>query len=200
MRAMADLDVLTVPDPAAWRAWLDRHHADTAGVWLVLAKKGVTEPTSVTYELGLLEALCYGWIDGHTKGRDEATYLQRYTPRRPRSPWSLSNTERVRALIEQGRMRPAGLAEVEQAQADGRWELALAGSPELSVPDDLEAALAAQPRASAMFAILTKENRFALLHRLEQAGADRAERLAEFTAMLGRGETLYPQWRRLRGS
>ncbi|MFC7625069.1 YdeI family protein [Microlunatus sp. GCM10028923] len=197
---MADLDVLTVPDPVAWRDWLDRHHTDTAGVWLVLAKKGVTDPTSVTYELALLEALCYGWIDGHTKSRDAATYLQRYTPRRPKSPWSLSNTERVRILTEEGRLRPAGLAEVERAQADGRWEMALAGAPELSVPEDLRAALAAQPRAAEMFSILTKENRFAVLHRLEQAGADRAERLAEFTAMLGRGETCYPQRRRLKGS
>ncbi len=124
---MADeLEELTVPDAEAWRAWLDAHHAAAPGVWLVLAKKGTTEPTSVTYEQGVLEALCYGWIDGHTKSRDAATYLQRYTPRRAKSNWSASNLARVERLIAEGRMRPAGQAEIDRAKADGRWDKALA--------------------------------------------------------------------------
>lgn len=119
---MADeLPELIVPDAAGWRAWLEAHHAEAPGVWLVLAKKGVTEPTAIRYEESVFEALCYGWIDGHTKSRDAATYRQRYTPRRPRSNWSASNVARVERLIAEGRMRPAGQAEVDRAKADGRW-------------------------------------------------------------------------------
>jgi uncharacterized protein YdeI (YjbR/CyaY-like superfamily) len=124
---MADeFEVLTVADAAAWRDWLDAHHADVPGVWLVLAKKGTTEPTSISYEQSVLEALCYGWIDGHTKSRDAATYVQRYTPRRAKSNWSASNVARVERLIAEGRMRPAGQAEIDRAKADGRWDRALA--------------------------------------------------------------------------
>ncbi|MEV0614646.1 hypothetical protein AB0I81_15055 [Nonomuraea sp. NPDC050404] len=108
-------------DAAAWRSWLAGHHDSETEAWVVLAKKGTTEPTSLTYEQALEEALCYGWIDGLTRSRDAATYLQRYTPRRPRSAWSARNIARVARLRESGRMRPAGLAEVERAQAEGRW-------------------------------------------------------------------------------
>ncbi|MFI6294605.1 YdeI family protein [Nonomuraea sp. NPDC050790] len=108
-------------DAAAWSAWLNDHHTSETEVWVVLAKKGTTEPTSLTYEQALEEALCHGWIDGLTRRRDETTYTQRYTPRRPRSGWSQRNVVRVERLRRQGRMRPGGLAEVERAQADGRW-------------------------------------------------------------------------------
>ncbi|MGA5760486.1 YdeI/OmpD-associated family protein [Nonomuraea bangladeshensis] len=108
-------------DAAAWRDWLERHAGSASEVWVVLAKKGTVEPTRLTYEEAVEEALCHGWIDGLTRSRDAATYLQRYTPRRPRSAWSRSNVDRVARLTAAGRMRPAGLAAVERARADGRW-------------------------------------------------------------------------------
>jgi uncharacterized protein YdeI (YjbR/CyaY-like superfamily) len=117
-----DLPELTVLDAAAWRAWLGEHHGDPAGgVWLVLAKKGTTRPTSLGYEEAVEEALAHGWIDGQNRRRDEATYLQRFTPRRARSNWSQSNVRRIERLTAEGRMHPAGVAEVERARADGRW-------------------------------------------------------------------------------
>ena len=119
------MDMLTLPDAAAWRDWLERHHGDSDGVWLVTAKKGVA---GVSRDEALEEALCHGWIDGQARSRDDATYLQRYTPRRPRSAWSQRNTKIVERLTAEGRMRPAGLAEVERAKADGRWDAAYAGS------------------------------------------------------------------------
>jgi uncharacterized protein YdeI (YjbR/CyaY-like superfamily) len=111
-------ETLTFPDGAAWRAWLAEHHADTAGVWVVTAKKGAA---GITRDEALEEALCHGWIDGLARRRDDATYLQRYTRRRARSPWSSRNVEIVERLTREGRMHPAGLAEVERAKADGRW-------------------------------------------------------------------------------
>ena len=115
------MDELILADAAAWRAWLERHHADASEAWLVLAKKGTTEPTRLTYDDALEEALCHGWIDGLTRRRDEGTYLQRYTPRRPRSSWSARNVGIVERLTAEGRMHAAGLAEVERAKAGGRW-------------------------------------------------------------------------------
>src|SRR6476659_1887448 len=123
-----ELAELIVPDTAAWRAWLEAHHADSPGVRLVLAKKGTTEPTSLSYDQALDEALCYGWIDGQVKRRDEGTYYQRFTPRRARSPWSKRNVGIAGRLDEEGRMHAAGQAEIERAQADGRWEAAYAGA------------------------------------------------------------------------
>lgn len=194
-----DLPELTVADQAAWRKWLAKHHADDDGVWLVLAKKGTTEPTSLSYAQALEEALCHGWIDGQRDRRDESTFRELFSPRRSRSRWSKRNVDHVGRLIEQGRMHPAGLAEVERAKADGRWEVAYEGSGTIEVPDDLAAALAAQPRARAMFEILTSQNRYSILFRLDGAKrADtRARRLEKFVGMLARGETIYPQKRRL---
>jgi uncharacterized protein YdeI (YjbR/CyaY-like superfamily) len=194
-----DLPELTVGNHAAWRKWLSRHHGDDDGVWLVLAKKGVTEPTSLTYAQALEEALCHGWIDGQRDRRDESTFRQLYSPRRSRSRWSKRNVEAVDRLIDQGRMHPAGLAEVERAKADGRWEVAYEGQRTIEVPADLAAALSAQPRARAMFEILTSQNRYSILFRLDGAKrADtRARRLAEFVGMLARGETIHPQKRGL---
>jgi len=190
---------LTVPDVAGWAAWLAEHHGEQAGVWLTLAKKGTTEPTSLTYAEALEQALIHGWIDGQTRRIDDATYRQRFTPRRARSPWSRRNVGFAERLIAEGRMHPAGLAEVERAKADGRWEAAYAGPANIAVPDDLAAALAAEPRARAMFEILTSQNRYAILYRI--TGAKRPEtrrrRIEQFVAMLARGETVYPQKRRL---
>jgi uncharacterized protein YdeI (YjbR/CyaY-like superfamily) len=190
-----ELPELVVRDRAAWRKWLGRHHAEPDGVWLVLAKKGATKPTSLTYDQALDEALCHGWIDGQTGRRDEATYRQRFTPRRRRSAWSKRNTDKAERLLAEGRMHPVGIAEIERAQADGRWEAAYAGSTEIEVPRELVAALATEPKAQAMFESLSSQNRYAILYRLATAKrADtRARRLEQFVAMLARGETIYPQ-------
>ena len=195
---MDEAPELLVPDAVAWRAWLQSHHAQVVGVWLVLAKKGTTSPTRLNYEEALQEALCYGWIDGQVRRLDAATYRQRFTPRRRRSPWSQSNVGRVERLIEAGRMQPAGLAEVRRAQDDGRWQAAYAGAATITVPADLTAALAAAPRAEALFEILTSQSRYALLYRLGAVQpSSRARTIARFVAALARGETAYPQKRTL---
>jgi uncharacterized protein YdeI (YjbR/CyaY-like superfamily) len=188
---------LTVPDAAAWRAWLDQNHERQEGVWLTLAKKGVTEPTSLSYEQALQEALCYGWIDGQMKGGDAKTHTQKFTPRRARSKWSQRNVDRIAALTKEGRMHPAGVAEVERAKADGRWEAAYAGSATAEVPADLLAAIATEPRAQAMFDVLTSQNRYALIFRLADVKRPetRARRIERFVDMLAKGETPYPQKR-----
>ena len=188
---------LIVPDAAAWRAWLSRHHADPAGVWLVLAKKGTEQPTSLTYGQALEEALCHGWIDGQVRRRDEVTYRQRFTPRRKHSSWSKRNAAAAERLQAEGRMHPAGRAEVERAKSDGRWDAAYAGPATIEVPRDLRDALAAQPKAQAMFETLNSQNRYAVLYRITTAkrAETRARRIDEFVAMLARGETVHPQKR-----
>ena len=192
-----ELPELIVRDAAAWRAWLAEHHADPSGVWLVLAKKGTENPTSLTYDQALEEALCHGWIDGQARRRDEATYRQRFTPRRKRSAWSKRNTGIAERLHAEGRMHPAGQAEVERAKADGRWDAAYAGQASIEVPPDLAEALAAEPKAQAMFEALNSQNRYAVLYRITTAKRSdtRARRIEQFVAMLARGETVYPQKR-----
>jgi len=192
----AELPELIVADATAWRLWLSEHW-DAAGVWLVLAKKGTTTPTRLTYDQALEEALCHGWIDGQAHRRDETTYLQRFTPRRPRSPWSRRNVGHAEQLIRDGRMQEAGLREVERARADGRWEAAYASQGSIQVPADLAAALKANDAAQTMFDSLSAQNRYAVLYRIATAKrADtRARRIEQFVAMLGRGETIYPQKR-----
>lgn len=192
---------LTVVDSAAWRAWLSDYCHEPTGVRLVLAKKGTTVPTSLTYDEALDEALCYGWIDGSVRRRDESTYLQRFTPRRPRSMWSKRNVGIVGRLTSEGRMQPAGMAEVARAKAEGRWDAAYSGPASIEVPDDLVAAMAAEPAARAMFDVLTSQNRFAVLHRIGAAkrAETRARRIEQYVAMLARGETVYPQRRGIAG-
>ncbi len=197
---MADpLPELIVADAAAWSEWLRANHGDAPGVWLVLAKKGHTEPTALTYDDALDEALCHGWIDGQVGQRDERTYRQRFTPRRPRSPWSKRNVGLAERLLAEGRMQPAGLAAVERAKTDGRWESAYPGQAAIEVPADLAAALAAEPRAQATFEILSSQNRYAVLYRIHSARRHdtRVRRIEQFVAMLARGETLHPQDRTL---
>jgi uncharacterized protein YdeI (YjbR/CyaY-like superfamily) len=193
-----ELPELVVRDAAAWRRWLSKNQAEPDGVWLVLAKKGTTNPTSLTYDQALEEALCHGWIDGQAGRRDDATYKQRFTPRRRRSAWSKRNSDKAERLLAEGRMHPAGIAEMERAKADGRWEAAYDGSSEIEVPPELVAALAAEPKAQAMFKALNSQNRYAILYRLATAKrADtRTRRLEQFVAMLARGETIYPQRKR----
>jgi uncharacterized protein YdeI (YjbR/CyaY-like superfamily) len=194
-----ELPELIVSDARAWRTWLGEHHADPHGVWLVLSKQGTTDPTSLTYAQALDDALCFGWIDGQTARRDERTYRQRFTPRRARSQWSQRNVGIVDRLITEGRMHPAGHAEVERAKADGRWAAAYAGTASIEMPPDVAAALAANPKAQAMFDILTSQNRYAVLYRIGnlKRPETRAKRVAEYVDMLARGETIYPQKRTL---
>jgi len=190
---------LIVADAGAWHAWLVEHHQAGDGVWLVLAKKNVTTPTSLTYDEALEEALCHGWIDGQRRSRDGQTFIQRYTPRRSRSMWSQRNVELIARLEREGRMLPAGRAEVERAKADGRWDSAYAGSSTSEIPADLAEALAAVPQAQAMFGILTSANRFAVVHRVNSAkrAETRAKRIAQFVEQLARSEPIYPQKRTL---
>ena len=189
---------LIVRDAAAWRTWLAENVDEQVGVWLVLAKKGATDPTSLSYAVALEEALCHGWIDGQARRRDEDTYAQRFTPRRRRSMWSQRNVGIVDRLTAEGRMHPQGLSEVARAKADGRWEVAYAGPATAEIPADLSEALAARPEAQAMFENLTSQNRFALLHRLGAAKRPetRARRIEQYVDMLARGETFYPQRKR----
>ena len=190
-----DIEPFVVADAAAWRAWLDRHEDDSDGVWLALAKKGTTGPTTLTYAEALDEALCSGWIDGQKRSNDTATFLQRFTPRRRASLWSERNIGLVATLVAAGRMRERGQAEVDRAKADGRWDRAYAGSATATVPEDLVAALDAAPAAAALFAELDATNRYAVLHRVMTApnATTRAARLAKLVGMLDRGETPYPR-------
>ncbi len=186
-----DLPVLTVADVGAWFEWLARHGASAAGVWLVLAKKGVTAPTSLTYE----QALCHGWVDGQLARGDEATFRRRFTPRRPGSAWSQRNVAIVQRLADAGLLQPGGRLAVERARADGTWDAAYAGQASIDVPPDLVAALTAEPAAAAMFARLGAANRYAVLYRVTTAkrAATRQRRAEQLVAMLARGETIHPQ-------
>ncbi|MFZ2239827.1 MAG: YdeI/OmpD-associated family protein [Gordonia amarae] len=189
------VEVVVVRDAAAWRAWLDQNEDISDGIWLLLAKKGTTTPTSLTYAQALEEALCSGWIDGQSKSVDAATYRQRFTPRRRRSLWSARNVGKAGVLIDEGRMRPRGLAEIERAQADGRWDAAYAGAATIEVPDDLAAALDGTEGARTTFDALNAQNRYAVLHRVvtAQSPQTRRNRIDRLVAMLARGETPYPQ-------
>ena len=187
-----DLPILLFAAPADLEAWLEESHAVSEGVWLKIAKKGVTPP-SVTYAEALELALCFGWIDSQKRGHDERHFLQRFTPRRPRGRWSLINREKAEGLIAAGEMRPAGLAEVEAAKADGRWDAAYAGQRTATVPDDLQRELDANPAAAEFFAGLDSANRYAIVYRLNDAkkAETRERRLAKFVAMLKRGEKIH---------
>ncbi|MDR6689423.1 uncharacterized protein YdeI (YjbR/CyaY-like superfamily) [Microbacterium sp. 1154] len=177
---MADVPELIVDDAARWRSWLDAHEDSSDGVWLVLAKKGTTSPTSLTYAQALDEALCSGWIDGRKQSRDADTFRQHFTPRRARSMWSKRNVDHVARLSDEGRLRPRGADEIARAQADGRWERAYEGSAAMEVPADLREALDATPRAARAFEALTKAERYSVLHPVVTAPtpATRAARIA----------------------
>ena len=192
--AAPELEELVVADAAELREWLRAHHTTAPGVWLALTRKG-GRVTTVTWQQAVDEALCVGWIDGQGRKRDDETSSIRYTPRGPRSMWSQRNVGHVARLEAEGRMLPAGRAAVAAAQADGRWDAAYAPPSEMEVPPDLVAAVAADPAAQAMFDVLTKTNRFALAHRLGAVKRveTRERKIAEFVAMLARGETIHPQ-------
>jgi uncharacterized protein YdeI (YjbR/CyaY-like superfamily) len=183
-----DLPVELFPSQANWEAWLEQHHASVPGVWVKFAKKG-SGVQSVSYGDAVESALCFGWIDGQMKSLDERFYLQRFTPRRRRSSWSKVNVEKATALVEAGRMRPAGLAEIERAKADGRWDAAYEPPSKITVPEDLERALDANPKARAAFDALDSQNRYLILYRVHGAKRPetRARRIAQFVEQLAEG-------------
>ena len=182
--------LLLFETPEAWEAWLEEHHTEQAGVWLKTAKKN-SGFTSIAHGEALEVALCFGWLDGQVRRIDEQFFKQKWVPRRRRSTWSKINCAKAEELIAAGRMRPSGLAEVERAKADGRWEAAYDAPSTATVPDDLRAALDASPAAATAFAGLSGQNRYAILHRLMTARKPetRARRIETFVAMLERGET-----------
>jgi uncharacterized protein YdeI (YjbR/CyaY-like superfamily) len=190
---MTTLPHLLCPTEADWERWLEDNHTTSDGVWLKIAKKDGGQ-ASVSYQQALDHALCFGWIDGQKDKLDEQYFLQKFTPRRKGSRWSVINRDKVLGLIDQGRMRPAGTREVEAAQADGRWDGAYQPPSKITLPDDLQAALDANPAASAFFDTLNRVNRYAILYRIQNVKrADtRARKIAEFVAMLAANKTIYP--------
>ena len=177
----------------AFEAWLSERHANCAGIWLKIRKKGLGT-VALDYSQALDVALCFGWIDGQKRAFDDEWWLQKFTPRKPNSKWSKINCGRVAALLDQGRMRPAGLVQVERAKADGRWQAAYDGARTAQVPDDLAAALAASPATAAFFETLDGRNRYAILYRIQDVkkAETRARRIEKYVAMLARGEKLHP--------
>jgi uncharacterized protein YdeI (YjbR/CyaY-like superfamily) len=176
----------------AFETWLRKHHATSDGLWLMLAKRGALEGT-VTYAEAVEIALCWGWIDGQKNGLNDQHFLQRFTPRRARSVWSKINVEKVASLIDAGRMREAGFAQIEAAKADGRWAQAYDGARTSAVPGDLLIALEAEPKSKAFFATVNAANRYAVLWRIQTAvkPETRAKRIAQLVAMLARGEVIH---------
>jgi uncharacterized protein YdeI (YjbR/CyaY-like superfamily) len=191
---MTDLPIVELADQQAWRRWLESNHDAYDGVWLKLAKKGSPTAT-VTQPQAIEEALCFGWIDGQVRRHDEHFYLQRFTPRRPRSKWSQINTEKAVRLIAEGRMHPAGLYQVEAARLDGRWDAAYEPQSRATVPDDFQRELDRNPAAKAFFETLTGSTRYAFLYRLHHVRKPpaRAERIAMYVERLNEGRTLEDQ-------
>jgi uncharacterized protein YdeI (YjbR/CyaY-like superfamily) len=189
---MVDDEILRFDGPDALRAWLDENQDESNGVWLQIAKKGAAY-TTVTYAEIVDLALRYGWIDGQARRLDDDAYLQRFTPRRARSVWSARNVRAAEAMIAEGRMMPRGLAEVERAKADGRWERAYEGPRDAQPHPEFIAALAANPEAARFYETLTSQNRFAIYFRIHSAKRDetRARRIAAIVGMLERGEKIY---------
>jgi uncharacterized protein YdeI (YjbR/CyaY-like superfamily) len=194
---MVERPIVHCADAAEWQRWLAANAGESDGIRLAIAKKG-GDRTGVSYAEALDEALCFGWIDGQKWPLDEQHFLQGFGPRRARSIWSRINRGKAEALIALGRMHPAGLAEVERAKAAGRWDAAYAGSRTIEVPAELRAALDADPAATAFFETLTAQNRYAILFRLANVKKveTRTRKVAEYAAMLARGETIHPQKRK----
>jgi uncharacterized protein YdeI (YjbR/CyaY-like superfamily) len=193
MASAAGLEVIAFVSQNEFHEWLDKNHADSNGIWMRIYKKGSDEPT-VTYAEALDEALCYGWIDGQKKSYDDASWIQKFTPRRPRSQWSKINTGHVERLTKEGRMKPAGIDQVKLAKKDGRWDKAYSSQRDMPVPDDFLAELDKNDKAKAFFESLNKANRYAIAYRLHDAKRPetRARRMTQFLDMMAKGEKLYP--------
>jgi uncharacterized protein YdeI (YjbR/CyaY-like superfamily) len=188
----SEIDILTFKSPKAWEAWLKANHASSNGVWLCLQKKGSAE-SSPTYSEALDVALCYGWIDGQKNSRDESSWLQKFTPRRPRSGWSKKNTEHAERLIKAGKMKAAGLAEIEAAKKDGRWKAAYDSPKNATIPEDFLKELSRNKRAEAFFKSLNKTNLYAISYRLQTAKTPetRERRMKMILAMMAKGEKFH---------
>jgi uncharacterized protein YdeI (YjbR/CyaY-like superfamily) len=193
MSAKPELQILPFPSAGAWKAWLEENHDSSDGLWIKFAKKA-SGIESVSYAEALDVALCYGWIDGQARRFDDDYYLQRFTPRRPRSKWSKINREKVARLIEAGRMKPAGLREIERAKADGRWDAAYDSPSTATVPEDLRREFDENPKAAEFFATLNSTNRYAILYQIQDAKKPetRARRIKKFVTMLSKQEKPYP--------
>ena len=191
---MTERAELLVTDVTEWRTWLRNNHASEQGIWLVLSKSG-GRVTELTYAQALDEALCFGWIDGQIGQRDEQTYRRRFTPRRPSSSWSARNVEHVVRLTAAGRMHAAGLAAVDAAKSDGRWQTAYRGQASATVPPDLSDALAANPDAALTFEQLDSANRYSIIFRLDavKRPETRARKLVTYIEMLNRGDSIHAQ-------
>jgi uncharacterized protein YdeI (YjbR/CyaY-like superfamily) len=194
MTMKLDLPIMPFASQRYFEQWLDAHHQSSAGLWLKIAKKDSGIAT-VTYAEALDVALCYGWIDGQKRAFDEQYFLQRFTPRRPKSIWSKINCEKVEQLIKDGRMKPAGMKTVESAKADGRWNAAYASQGKADTPADFLDALNANPKAKAFFATLNSTNRYAIYFRIQNAKKPetRQRNIVKFIEMLEQGKTIYPQ-------
>ncbi|KIF83114.1 YdeI/OmpD-associated family protein [Noviherbaspirillum autotrophicum] len=184
---------LTFASQEEWETWLERNGSASSGAWLRLAKKSADQAT-VSYAQALESALCYGWIDGQKQAESEHYWLQRFTPRTAKSIWSKINKEKAEALVASGRIRPAGMLEINRAKQDGRWDAAYASASNSTVPDDLQHALDANPKAKKFFATLNSKNRYAILFRVQNAKKPetRARKIVQFIEMLSNGETFYP--------
>jgi uncharacterized protein YdeI (YjbR/CyaY-like superfamily) len=188
-----ELPIIPFVSRDAWEAWLEEHHTASDGLWLKIAKKSSGLET-ITYDQAVEIALCYGWIDGQVRKFDEDYYLQRFTPRRPRSKWSKINRQKVTELIERGEMKPAGLREVERARADGRWDAAYDAPSTAKVPEDMLRELEKNEKARAFFSELDGRNRYAILYQIQNAKRPetRTRRIAKYVAMLAEHKKLYP--------
>lgn len=193
MNNTEQLPIISFASQQEWETWLAEHHADTAGIWLKIAKResGIA---SASYAEALDSALCYGWIDGQKAAFDDLYWLQKFTPRRAKSGWSKVNCDKANALIEAGRMQPAGLRQVELARADGRWNSAYDSQSKISVPADFQQALDDNEQAQAFFSTLDSANRYAILYRIQTAKkpATRSARIDKFIAMLAKHEKIHP--------
>ncbi len=187
------LEIILFQDQQEWDNWLEQNQASSPGLWLKIAKKGAGFE-SVTYDQALESALCYGWIDGQKKPYDDSAWLQKFNRRGPRSIWSKNNRLKAEALIANGRMKPDGLAAIEQAKANGQWDSAYESQKGIGIPEDLQHALDQHPAARAFFATLNSANRYAILYRLQVAKKPevRARKLQQFVEMLERGEKIHP--------
>ncbi|HMD20257.1 MAG TPA: YdeI/OmpD-associated family protein [Alloacidobacterium sp.] len=192
-KSRAELPIIAFASQKEWAKWLKTNHLTSQGLWMQLAKKASGSP-SVTYAEAIETALCYGWIDGQKQSHSAEAWLQKFTPRGRRSIWSKINREKAVALIEGGKMKPRGLAEVERAKQDGRWEQAYDSPGSATVPADLQTALNKSPKAKAFFATLESRNRYAILWRIQTAkkAATRAKRIDLFIKMLEKGERIHP--------
>ena len=193
MTAKPDLPIISFASRDAWGTWLAKHHANSNGLWLKIAKKGSGLET-VSFAEALDVALCYGWIDSQADSFDDQYWLQRFTPRRPRSKWSKRNRQKATELIEKGEMKPAGLREVEQAKADGRWDAAYDAQSTATVPDDLRRELEKYDKAREFFATLDSRNRYAILYQIQDAKKPetRARRIQRYVEMLNDHKKIYP--------